>query len=187
MQGSRPPVDRWIRRFAAEHWAGLEDKSRAPTATARQAGLPLRIDVYPLQKRPPDAGRVRIGSLLARPDMSARTVGRVMALNKQVYDAIPPVDTPTSKKAPGPHPSNATVPHESWFMAGWKMDFASDGVKWWSRMLLDGSARPRLAGAVAPTEASWGALMVLSTACLRDGGPKTIVSDSGGSLQLRGV
>ncbi|HSX82846.1 MAG TPA: hypothetical protein VLQ80_30325, partial [Candidatus Saccharimonadia bacterium] len=84
------------------------------------------------------------------------------------------------------HPYNATVPHESWFMAGWKMDFASDGVKWWSRIILDGSARTMLAGAVAPTEASWGALMVLSTACLRDGGPKTIVSDSGGSLPLRG-
>jgi len=61
------------------------------------------------------------------------------------------------------------------------MDFALDGVKWWSIIILDGYARTMLAGAVAPTEASWGALMVLYTACLRYGVPKTVISDSGGA------
>ena len=84
LQVSRPTVDRWIRRFEAEHLAGLEDKSRAPKAPARKAWLPLMIDVYHLQKRHPDAGRFRIWSLLARPDISERTVGRVMALHKHV-------------------------------------------------------------------------------------------------------
>ncbi len=98
---SRPTVDRWIRRFEAEHLAGLEDKSRAPKAPARKAWLPLMIDVYHLQKRHPDAGRFRIWSLLARPDISERTVGRVMALNKQVYDDIPHADKPDAHKSPG--------------------------------------------------------------------------------------
>jgi hypothetical protein len=178
---SRPTVDRWITRFEAEHMAGLEDKSRAPKATARKAWLPLMIDVYHLQKRHPDAGRFRIWSLLARSDISERTVGRVMALNKQVYDDIPHVDKPTHQKAPGPHPYKATAPHEYWFIDGRKMDFAIDGVKWWSLIILDGYSRTMLAGAVAPTEASWVALMVLYTACLRYGGPKTIISDSGGA------
>ncbi len=61
------------------------------------------------------------------------------------------------------------------------MDFAIDGVKWWSLIILDGYSRTMLAGAVAPTEASWVALMVLYTACLRYGSPKTIISDSGGA------
>jgi len=61
------------------------------------------------------------------------------------------------------------------------MDFAIDGVQWWSLILLDGSARTMLAGAVAPTAASGVALMVLDTACLRYGSPKTIISDSGGA------
>lgn len=61
------------------------------------------------------------------------------------------------------------------------MDFAIDGVKWGSLMILAGYSRTRLAGAGAPTEASWGALMVLYTACLRYGSPKTIISDSGGA------
>src|SRR5947208_15597025 len=37
------------------------------------------------------------------------------------------------------------------------------------------------AEALAPTEASTVALMVLDTACLRYGAPKTILSDSGGA------
>jgi hypothetical protein len=47
------------------------------------------IEIYHLQKRHPDAGEFRIWSLLANDDILVRTVGRVMALNKQVYDDIP--------------------------------------------------------------------------------------------------
>jgi hypothetical protein len=59
------------------------------------------------------------------------------------------------------------------------MDFALDGVKWWSLIILEGYSRTILAGAVAPTEATWVALMVLYTACVRYGVPGTLVSDSG--------
>jgi len=65
---------------------------------------------------------------------------------------------------------------------GRNMDFAIAGVTWWSRIILDGSSRTMLAGAVAPTEASWVALMVLSTACLRYGAPQALLSDSGGAF-----
>jgi len=41
------------------------------------------------------------------------------------------------------------------------MDFALDGIKWWSLILLDGYSRTIVAGAMAPSEASWAALMVL--------------------------
>jgi transposase InsO family protein len=34
---------------------------------------------------------------------------------------------------------------------------------------------------MAPSEATWAALMVLYTACLRYGAPGTLVSDSGGT------
>ena len=61
------------------------------------------------------------------------------------------------------------------------MDFALDGVKWWSLIMLDGYSRTILAGAVA-VEASWVALMVLYTACLRYGVPETLISDSGGAF-----
>ena len=122
MQVSRPTIDLWIRRFEAEHFAGLADKGRAPHTTPRKVWLPLMIEIYHLQKRHPDAGEFRLWSLLANDDISVRTVGRVMALNKQVYDDIPHVPGKLAKKPPGPHPYKATVPHEYWFIDGRMMD-----------------------------------------------------------------
>ena len=48
--------------------------------------------------------------------------------------------------------------------------------------MLEGYSRTILAGAVAPSEASWVAFMVLSTACLRYGVPAYLISDSGGAF-----
>jgi transposase InsO family protein len=62
------------------------------------------------------------------------------------------------------------------------MDFALEGVRWWSLLRLAGYSRTILAGAVAPSEASWVALMVLYTACLRYGIPQSLISDSGGAF-----
>ena len=101
LQVSRPTVALGIRRFEAEHLAGLEDKSRAPKSPARKVWLPLMIEVYHLQKRHPDAGEFRLWSLLANDTISVRTVGRGMALNKQVYDDIPHGAHPQAKKPPG--------------------------------------------------------------------------------------
>jgi len=179
---SRPPIDRWMHRFAAEHFAGLVDKSFAPKAPARKVWLPRMLEVYHRQKRHPDAGECRIWSLLGNSEISVRTVGRLMALHRQVYDAIPHRPTQDAPKDPRPHPYRATAPPEFWFIDGRNMDFAIAGVTWWSRIILDGSSRTMLAGAVAPTEASWVALMVLSTACLRYGAPQALLSDSGGAF-----
>jgi transposase InsO family protein len=181
LQVSRPTVALGIRRFEAEHLAGLEDKSRAPQAPARKVWLPLMIEVYHLQKRHPDAGEFRLWSLLANEAISVRPVGRVMALNQQVYNDIPHVPAPQAKKPPGPHPSQATLAHQYWFIDGRMMDVALDGITWWSLILLDGYSRTIVAGAMAPSEASWAALMVLYTACLRYGTPQTLISDSGGA------
>ena len=132
---SRPTVTLGSRRFEAEHGSGLEDKSRAPPAPVRKVWLPLMIAVYHLPKRHPDAGRFRIWSLLDREDSSVRPVGRVMALNKRVYQAIPHGARQRQKKPPHPHPYKASYPHQYWFIDGRQMDFALDGVTWWSLML----------------------------------------------------
>jgi Winged helix-turn helix len=108
---SRPTVDAWIQRFETEHFTGLVDKSRAPNAPARKIWLPLMVQVYHLQKVHPDAGEFRIWSLLAPPDVSARTIGRVMALNRLVYDDIPHVPKKVVKPVPGPHPYKALARH----------------------------------------------------------------------------
>src|SRR5262249_13813777 len=99
-----------------------------------------------------------------------------------VYQDIPHVARQRQKKPPPPHPYKASYPHQYWFMDGRQMDFALNGVKWWSLILLDGYSRAMLAGAVAPSKASWGTLMVLYTACLRYGAPDYLISDSGGAF-----
>jgi len=178
---SRPTVNAWITRFEAEHFVGLLDKKRGPKEPPRKIWLPRMVQVYHLQKAHPDAGEFRIWSLLAQPDISVRTVGRIMALNKLVYDDIPHVPKRGVQKAPGPHPYKASHRHQYWFIDGRRMDFAIDGVHWWSLIILEGYSRTMLAGAVAPTEATWVALMVLYTACRQYGVPAYLVSDSGGA------
>jgi transposase InsO family protein len=177
---SRPTVDAWIQRFEAEQFAGLTDKKRGPKHP-RKVWLPLMVQVYHLQKAHPDAGEFRIWSLLARSDISVRTIGRVMALNKLVYDDIPHVPKRGVKRIPGPHPYKASHRQQYWFIDGRQLDVRVDGVKWWSLLILEGYSRTILAGALAPTEATWVALMVLYTACRRYGVPETLVSDGGGA------
>lgn len=178
---SRPTIDAWITRFEAEHFAGLVEKKRGPKAPARKVWFPHMVAVYHLQKAHPDAGEFRLWSLLAQPTISVRTVGRIMAVNKLVYDDIPHVSRPRSKTPPQPHPYKAQAPHEYWFIDGRRLDCAIDGVHWWSLLVLEGYSRTILAGALAPTEAAWGALLVLYTACLRYGTPHTLISVSGGA------
>jgi transposase InsO family protein len=140
------------------------------------------IEVYPLPKRYPDAGKFRLWSLLAHPEISVQTVARIMALNKEVYDAIPHVRKKGPKRPPQPHPYKTARPHQYWFIDGRMRDCALQGVKWWSRVMLDGYSRTILVGAIAPSEASGVALLGLYTACLRYGAPETLISDSGGAF-----
>ena len=61
------------------------------------------------------------------------------------------------------------------------MDLTLHGTQWWSIVLLEGYSRTMLAAAVAPSEASWVAMLVLYTACRRYGVPQRMLSDSGGA------
>jgi hypothetical protein len=179
---SGPTITLWIRRFEADPFARLEDQSRAPITTGRKAWLPVMVEIYHLQKRHPDAGGFRIWSLWGKTDLSVRTVERIMAVNRQVYPDIPLRGRTRSRTTmPGPHPFKATAAHEYWFIDGRIMDFTIEGVKWWSLIMLDGYSRTMLAGCVAPVEATWGALLVLHTACLRYGAPQHLISDKGGA------
>jgi hypothetical protein len=144
------------------------------------------LEIYHWQKRHPDAGGFRIWSLRAKTDLSVRTIERIMALNRQVYPDIPGAQRHRAPRAaPQPHPFKATVVHEYWFIDGRMMDFALQGHLWWSLIILDGYSRAMLAGAVAPSEASWVALTVLYTACQRYGLPVHINFRQRWGLHLR--
>jgi len=183
LQVSRPTINTWIARFERDNAASLADKSSAPHTPARKVWLPVMLEIYHLPKRHPAAGGFRIWSLRGQTDLSVRTVERIMALNRQVYPDIPgTAGHHTPKAAPQPHPFKARVAHEYWFIDGRMMDFALEGHRWWSLIILDGYSRTMRAGAVAPSEASWVALTVLYTACQRYGVPVHLISDSGGAF-----
>jgi transposase InsO family protein len=183
LQVSRPTINLWLARFEADNLASLEDRSRAPKTPVRKAWFAVMVEIYHLQKRHPDAGGFRIWSLRGKTDLSVRTVERILALNRQVYKDIPGAEGAGGPKAaPQPHPFKASAAHEYWFIDGRMMDFALEGHRWWSLIILDGYSRTMLAGAVAPSEASWVALTVLYTACQRYGVPVHLISDSGGAF-----
>ena len=180
---SRSTITRWSTRCEAEHAARLEDKSRAPTAPVRKVWWPVMVDISPLHKRHPDAGGFRIGSRRGKPALSVRTVERMMALNRRVSTDMPGTEALHAPPAvPQPHPLQATAAHESWGSDGRMLDLALEGHRWWSLIILDGYARTMLAGAVAPTEASWVALTVLYAAVRRYGVPVHLIADSGGAV-----
>jgi hypothetical protein len=187
LQVSRPTVAAWIRRCEAEPFTGLVGRSRAPQAPVRKIGRPRLGQGSPPQKAPPDAGRFRLWSLLARSDLSERTVGRLMALHKRRDADSPPVPRQGGRRVPGLHPDNASHPREDWVIDGRQLDGRGDGVKWWSLIILEGDSRTIRAGALAPTAATWGALMVLDTACRRSGVPHPLVSDRGGASTANDV
>jgi transposase InsO family protein len=183
LQVSRPTITTWIARCERDNAASLADKISAPHTPARKVWLPVMLEIYHLQKRHPAAGGFRIWSLRGQTDLSVRTVERSMALNRQVYPDIPGTAGHHAPKAvPQPPPFKARVAHEYWFIDGRMMDFALEGHRWWSLIILDGYARTRLAGAVAPSEASGVALTVLYTACQRYGVPVHLISHSGGAF-----
>ena len=78
------------------------DRPRGPPAP-RKVWFPLMVAIYHLQKAHPDAGAFRLWSLLANETIAVRTVGRVMARNRHVYDDIPPPQGAKGPKKP-PHP-----------------------------------------------------------------------------------
>ena len=183
LQVSRPTIHRWITRFERDNAASLADQSSAPHTPARKVWLPVMLEIYHLQKRHPDAGGFRIWSLRGKTDLSVRTIERILALNRQVYTDIPGVEGPGAvKAAPQPHPFKASAAHEYWFIDGRMMDVALEGHRWWSLIILDGYSRTMLAGAVAPSEASWVALTVIYSSCQRYGVPVHLISDSGGAF-----
>ena len=159
MHVSRPTSTTGITRCEAENAASLEDKSRAPTAPVRKVWGPVMVEIYHGHKRHREAGGLRLWSLRGKTALAVRTVERSMALNRRVYTDSPGTEAlHAPPPVPPPHPFTATAAHASWFIEGRMMDFAIEGHRWWSLIILDGSARTMLAGAVALTAASGVAL-----------------------------
>jgi transposase len=92
---SRGHVYRILDTFEREGFEGLEEhRSRPPDHPGNQLSLPFFKEVLDLQQEYPRAGRWRLHGLLERqrqePPPSERTVGRAMAINRDLHGAPGP-------------------------------------------------------------------------------------------------
>src|SRR5947199_5215900 len=107
------PVYAILHRWAAEGYAGLEDKSRAPHNPARKVTMRDINEVKKLSTNP-DLGAYRVMAALEQMGikLSRATCGRLLALNRSLYSIeVPKSGAPREKKE---MPFKATFRHQYW-------------------------------------------------------------------------
>ena len=159
-----------LRRTTRRVW---RIRAGPPHTTGRKAWLPVMVEIYLVTQTP---SRCRRLSHLESPGQE-----RSLGADRRAHHGPQPSRLyGYSRHGGAPHPARcapaasfkATAAHEYWFIDGRMMDFAIEGHRWWSLIILDGYSRTMLAGAVAPTEARWVALTVLYAAIRRYGVPR---------------
>ena len=173
--------------FDHDGFAGLEDqRTRPPQHPGNQLSLPFFKAVLDLQHEYPRAGRFRLHGLLGQqrdgPPPSERTVGRAMAINRQVHGAPGPW---TSARDEQPdHVSLKHLPyrpayrHPLWF-TDIRYLVQLDGSWVYSICIIEGYSRRILAGMASPHQDLTAVLQILYAALVEYGCPQAIVSDNG--------
>ncbi len=109
---SRPMVYDTLRRWVEEGVAGIEPRSSAPIEHARKVDLRAMAEVKKLQQNP-ELGEFRVHAALKQMgiQLSPRTCGRILALNRKLYGLRKPVRAPREPKA---MPFAASRRHQYW-------------------------------------------------------------------------
>jgi transposase len=109
LETSRARVTDTLRRWIAEDFAGLADRSRAPHHRARKVDLRAMAAVRRLQTNP-ELGEFRIHAALAQMgiQLSPRTCGRILALHRALGA---PTSTASAPHEPQPMPFAAQRRH----------------------------------------------------------------------------
>jgi putative transposase len=184
---SRTHVYRILDAFEREGFEGLEDhRSRPANHPGNQLSLPFFKEVLDLQQEYPRAGRWRLHGLLERqrqePPPSERTVGRAMAINRELHGAPGPWRSAREEKpAPSGWAHLAYRPQYRHHM--WYTDIryvVQLGGSWvYSICILEGYSRKILAGMVSPHQDLTAVLQILYAALSEYGCPEVLVSDNG--------
>jgi putative transposase len=184
---SRRHVHNILQAFEQDGFAGLEDqRTRPATHPGNQLSLPFFKEVLDLQREYPRAGRFRIHGLLEQQrdhaPPSERSVGRAMAINRQLHGAPGPW-----RSAQDDHPQEASVKHLLYRPLHrhhpWFTDIRSlvqlDGSWVYSICIIEGYSRKILAGMASPHQDLTAILQILYAALSQYGCPQAIVSDNG--------
>jgi transposase len=184
---SRAHVYTILEAFARDGFAGLEDqRTRPPQHPANQLSLPLFKEILDLQHEYPRAGRFRIRGLLgqqrAEPLPSERTVGRAMAINRQLHGAPGPW-----RSAREDQPTEVSFKHLPYRPAYrhhlWCTDIRYlvqlEGSWVYSICILEGYSRKIVAGMASLHQDLTAILQILFAALAAYGCPQAIVSENG--------
>ena len=188
---SRRHVHNILEAFERDGFAGLEDHRTRPSPhPGDQLSLPLFKEVLDLQREYPRAGRFRIHGLLEQqreaPPPSERTVGRAMAINRQLHGAPGPwqsaQDDQPAASSPKHLPYRPHYRHHMWFI-DIRYLVRLDGRWVYSICLIEGYSRKILAGMASPHQDLTAVLQILFAAFSGYGCPQALVSDNGGVFQ----
>ncbi len=185
LKTSRQTVYSVLRRWIEEGESGLSDKPLGRPKGVSKVDLRAMREVRRLQENP-ELGEFRIHAALARMgiDLSPRTCGRILAVNRRLYGLEKPRRGSKDKKE---MPFQSPRRHEIWSVDIRYIDhhlpeseLPGGGGKVYVISILENHSRAILASAITPSQDTTAYLSVLYAAVERYGSPEVLVSDGGG-------
>jgi transposase InsO family protein len=183
---SRQTVHTTLRRWAEEQFAGLEDKPHTRHKRALKTDLKAMNAVKRLQENP-ELGAYRIHTALLQQgiNLSPRTCGRILALNRKLYHLQMPVKQGRPKKE---MPFRAERRHQYWTTDIRYLDMHNlGGGMIYCISILENFSRAILASAISRSQNTEAYLAVLYAAIRKHGVPEVLVSDNGGVFRSHGA
>ena len=184
LQTSRPTVYATLQRWITDGLAGLDDRSRPRKKRVRKTDLKAITTVRRLQENP-ELGEFRIHTALKQLgiDLSPRTCGRILALNRKLYGLRGPRAEP---HVPKEMPFKATRRHQYWTVDIRYLDMHQLGSGMiYVISILENYSRAILASMLSRTQDLTAFLMVLFAAIRSHGSPEALVSDGGGVFRAK--
>jgi len=179
----RRTVSRTLQRWIDEGVLGLDDKSHARKNGIRKVDLRAMLAVRELQENP-ELGEFRIHAALKQLgiDLSPRTCGRILALNRRLYGLRGPT---RSEREPKLMPFKASRRHQYWTVDIRYLDHGLDEGKVYCISILENFSRAILASGVSRRQDLTAYLMVLFAAIRQHGAPEVLVSDRGSVFRAK--
>ncbi len=175
----RSTVHRVLKRWIEEGPEGLEDKKRGRPKGVQKVDLRAMLEARRMQENL-ELGAFRMRAALEQVGirLSTRTVGRILAANREAEGLAKPRRSPHTRRE---MPFEASHRHEYWTSDVRYVGHSISGTgQAYVVSILDNYSRAVLASAVTLTQDTNAYLSVLHAAIERYGSPKTIVTDGGG-------
>ena len=185
---SRMTVYRVIGRWLKEGEEGLANRAPGRPKGVRKVDLATMDAIRRMQENP-ELGAFRIHAALEQKksiEFSVRTVGRVMAVHRNLYGLGRLKRSPHQKR---PMPFRANRRHEIWTADVRYVDHNLPPAELEGNAyvisILENYSRAILASAVSRSQDTTAFLRVLSSAVERHGSPERLVTDGGGIFRSR--